>query len=745
MTAARVATAVAVDSGATGVLGSDLESPFGWIAMRATRGQIGRPRLVVTRTSAATAVGNAVAAPDVSATLPFAKDEVLVVWTPGMAALGRALEMAILGASVIDLIGTQEMLQTQDGLVYRLKVPGGTVAAIQILSRMPGVVLAEPNYRLSLQATSNDPYYTDGSLWGMNSADSPTAFGPDGTTNQYGCGAEAAWAAGVTGSSTVVVGVIDEGIQITHPELAPNIWVNPGEVAGDGIDNDNNGYIDDVNGWDFYYGDNTVYDGAEDDHGTHVAGTIGAVGGNGTGVAGVNWNVKIIPAKFLGPYGGYISDAVAALDYLVDLKNRYHINLVAASNSWGGGGYSAALHGAIIRAAKADILFVAAAGNSSSNNDTTGSYPSNYSSLVASATETAASYECVIAVASITSSGALSYFSSYGASTVDIGAPGSGVISTVPENSYANYSGTSMATPHVTGALALYASQHPTATAADLRTAILGNATPTTSLAGITVTGGRLNLVGLFTSNPVVSISPVSVSVAEGNSGTAAVTLTVGLSQAAVSTVTVGYATANGSATAGQDYTAASGTVTFTAGQTSQQVSVTVAGDATIEADETFTVTLSAASGATLGAAVSTVTITNDDLPVVSISPVSVSVVEGDSGTATVTVTVGLSQASLGTVTVGYATANGSASAGLDYTAASGTVTFTAGQTSQQVSVSVAGDATVEADETFTVVLSAASGATLGTATSTVTIANDDGPVVSISPVSVSVVEGDSG
>ncbi|MFZ4374511.1 MAG: S8 family peptidase, partial [Mycobacterium sp.] len=505
MTSAHVSPVVSVDSVADGVRGSDLESPLGWLAARTTSGQIGRPRRGVTRTLAAMAV----AAPEVPATLPFAKDEVLVVWEPGVTAFGRGLGMAILGASVIDLIGTEEMLQTQDGVVYRLKVPGGTVAAIQILSRLPGVALVEPNYRLSLQATSNDPYYTAGSLWGMNSDDSPTAFGPDGTTNQYGCGAEAAWAAGVTGSSTVVVGVIDEGIQITHPDLAPNIWVNPGEVAGDGIDNDNNGYTDDINGWDFYYDDNTVYDGAEDDHGTHVAGTIGAVGGNGTGVAGVCWNVKIIPAKFLGPYGGFTSDAVAALDYLVDLKNRYNINLVAASNSWGGGGYSTALHSAIIRAAKADILFVAAAGNSSSNNDTIGAYPSNYSSLVASATETAASYESVIAVASITSWGALSGFSSYGASTVDIGAPGSGVISTVPDNSYANYSGTSMATPHVTGALALYASQNPTATAAGLRTAILGNATPTTSLAGITVTGGRLNLEGLFTSNPVVSISPV--------------------------------------------------------------------------------------------------------------------------------------------------------------------------------------------------------------------------------------------
>jgi chitinase len=219
--------------------------------------------------------------------------------------------------------------------------------------------------------------------------------------------------------------------------------------------------------------------------------------------------------------------------------------------------------------------------------------------------------------------------------------------------------------------------------------------------------------------------------VAEGNTGSKAVTFTVSLSQAAGSTVTVRYATANGSATAGQDYTAASGTLTFTAGQTSQQVSVTVLGDAAVEADETFTVTLSAPSGASLGAAkTSTVTITNDDLPVVSISPVSASVAEGNSGSKAVTFTVSLSQAAGSTVTVRYATANGSATAGQDYTAASGTLTFTAGQTSKQVSVTVLGDRTIEADETLTLTLSAPAGAVLGAGkTATITITNDDNAV----------------
>lgn len=473
----------------------------------------------------------------------------LIGWKPGTSATGRAQALAMIQAKVIDNIGTQAMLKAGQG-VLRLQVPGGTEAAIKALANNPSVAFVEPNYKVTSGAIANDSYYTSGALWGMESDDTPTAYGPSGTTNQYGIGAEEAWGLGFTGSPNVVVAVIDEGMQITHPDLAPNIWVNPGEVPGDGVDNDANGFIDDVNGWDFYYDDKTVYDAGEDAHGTHVAGTIAGVGGSGAGVAGACWSCKIIPAKFLGPQGGYISDAVSALNYLVDLKSRYNINLVAVNNSWGGGGYSSAMHGAILRAAKADILFIAAAGNSTSDNDTTASYPSNYSSLQASATETAASYESVVAVASITSTGGLSSFSSYGANTVDLGAPGSGIISSVPVDSYASYSGTSMATPHVTGAIALYASYNTTANAAGLRTAILGNTKATTSLAGKTVTGGRLSLEGLFgTATPppppvsatydptVVSISAgaprrnvrTDVAITVGNLGNTAAQVTVSL------------------------------------------------------------------------------------------------------------------------------------------------------------------------------------------------------------------------
>lgn len=356
--------------------------------------------------------------------------------------------------------------------------------SIEILKQDPTVEFAEPNWIYTHAATSNDPYYTNGSLWGMyGSATSPA--------NQYGCGAGSAWAAGHTGSSTIYVGIIDEGFQTNHPDLQANIWVNPFDPV-DGVDNDGNGYKDDVNGWDFDGNNNSVYDGGTrgslDTHGTHVAGTIGGVGGNGVGVAGVNWSVKMISGKFLGRRGGTTANSIKAVDYFTDLKTRHGLDIVATNNSWGGGGFSQALFDAIERANAANILFIAAAGNGGSdgvgdNNDSVANYPSNYTN------------SNVVAVASITSTGALSSFSNYGATTVDIGAPGSGIYSSLPYNTYGSYSGTSMATPHVTGGVALYASTHA-ARGAALKSAVLAAATPTASLAGKCVTGGRLNVSG---------------------------------------------------------------------------------------------------------------------------------------------------------------------------------------------------------------------------------------------------------
>jgi len=174
--------------------------------------------------------------------------------------------------------------------------------ALRILNHLPGVEFAEPNWVVTPQSVSNDPLCLDGSLWGMYGDDLPSLIGPTGTTNPYGTQAEKAWAAGFTGSKDIYVGVIDQGIQLDHPDLAANVWTNPGEIPGNGIDDDGDGYVDDVHGWNAANNNGMVsYEDATQIHGTHVAGTIGAVGGNGLGVAGVNWNVILVADGYVSP------------------------------------------------------------------------------------------------------------------------------------------------------------------------------------------------------------------------------------------------------------------------------------------------------------------------------------------------------------------------------------------------------------------------------------------------------------
>lgn len=424
-----------------------------------------------------TTIGGGAQPPQVT-TADFVPNEVIVQFAAGASPAAKAAARARVGGATADVVRNNlEVLRVPPGLAV--------AAAVRGLQGDPAVTFAEPNWIYTHGLTSNDPYYTNGSLWGMYGAGTAPA-------NQYGSGAAAAWAAGKAGSHSVHIGIIDEGV-MPHDDFGTNVWVNPGETAGNFIDDDRNGYVDDVRGWDFAGNDNSTYDGTTDDHGTHVAGTIGAVGGNGVGVAGVNWNVTMIPVKFLGRNGGTTANAVKSIDYLIDLKTRYGLNLVASNNSWGGGGFSQALLDAINRSRDAGMLFIAAAGNGGrdgvgDNNDASAYYPASYNS------------DAIIAVAAITSSGAKSGFSNYGATTVDLGAPGSAVYSTLPgkqnASAYGSYSGTSMATPHVTGAAALYASLHLGATAQQIKNAILSSTVATPSLAGRTVTGGRVNVSG---------------------------------------------------------------------------------------------------------------------------------------------------------------------------------------------------------------------------------------------------------
>lgn len=339
-----------------------------------------------------------------------------------------------------------------------------TDALIQALQRNPHVAYAEPNYIVSIVQTPNDPNYN--LLWGLQKIQ-----------------AAAAWDT-TTGSNTVVVGVVDTGVDNTHDDLSANIWSNSGSI---------NGCPAGTHGYNAIT--KTCYPMDDNSHGTHVSGTIGAVGNNGTGVAGVNWTTSIMGLKFLDKNGsGYTSDAVAAIDWAVRAKQS-GVNVRVLNNSWGGGGFSQALLDEINKAADWDILFMAAAGNNRTNNDRKPSYPASYGT----ANE--------IAVAATDQNEQLASFSNYGPATVDLGAPGVSILSTVPGNAYASYSGTSMATPHVSGAAALILATCANLPVSALKSTILNNVDPLDSLSGRVKTGGRLN-VSRATQNCATPPSP---------------------------------------------------------------------------------------------------------------------------------------------------------------------------------------------------------------------------------------------
>ena len=342
----------------------------------------------------------------------------------------------------------------------------------------------QPNYAISINTTTpDDPSFNQ--LWGLHNT------GQGGGVDDADIDAIEAWDI-QTGSSDIVIGVIDTGIDYNHPDLAGNMWVNPGEIAGNGIDDDNNGYIDDVHGFDFVDYDGDPMDGNA--HGTHVAGTIAAEGNNTTGVVGVNWNASLMALRFLDDNGnGSTYGALQALEYATMMGAQI------TNNSWGGGGFDPAMYNVIAAAGDAGSLFVAAAGNSTNDNDASLSYPASYD------------LENIISVAATNRNDSLSWFSNYGATTVDLGAPGSSIYSTVPGGGYASFDGTSMASPHVAGVAALVLSQDPTLSPVDLKQIILDSVDPVSTLSGVTLTGGRLNALNAITQTRTPGTHVVSI------------------------------------------------------------------------------------------------------------------------------------------------------------------------------------------------------------------------------------------
>ena len=359
---------------------------------------------------------------------------------------------------------------------YLISSPDESLTALPHLLSLLGqekelIRYVEPDYVVrSQQTTPNDPYY--GLLWGLNNNSTPAA---DISAPQI-------WDL-TTGDRQVIIGGIDTGMDYTHPDLVSNIWHNAADPVN-GVDDDGNGYIDDTTGWNFSADNNDPMDGQG--HGTHTAGTIGATGNNGIGVVGVNWRCQLMPLKFLDNTGsGVTSDAADALHYVADLRRR-GVNIRITNNSWGGGGYSTAFQDALQENEALGILFMAAAGNAlpgypPNNNDLTPFYPSGYGNAN------------VIAIAATDSQDALAYFSFYGSRTVHLAAPGNYIYSTLNGARYGTMSGTSMATPHVSGVAALLWSLWPTARAEDIKDAILKGVDVIPSLTGQTITGGRLN------------------------------------------------------------------------------------------------------------------------------------------------------------------------------------------------------------------------------------------------------------
>ncbi|MGE3973135.1 MAG: S8 family serine peptidase [Bdellovibrionales bacterium] len=379
----------------------------------------------------------------------------------------------------------KEVINREGDLVLVQK-QGTRKSAIASLSSTGIVEYAEPNFIYRIGGmTPDDAQYKE--LWGMKNTGQTVSNVPG--VAGIDINAEKAWEI-TTGSKNVIVGVIDTGVDFNIPDLKATAWVNEAEAKGRaGVDDDKNGYVDDINGYDFVNNDGDPTD--DHGHGSHVSGTIGGQGNNGMDVVGVNWNVTIMGLKFLSASGsGSLASAIKAIDYATMMGAHF------TSNSWGGGGFSQALFDSIKKANDKNMLFIAAAGNNGTNNDTTPQYPANYQ------------IPNVISVAAITNTGAKASFSCYGARTVHVGAPGNYILSTIPmaldgqdgkRDGLASWRGTSMATPHVSGVAALVLAKYPGMSAMELKDRLVKTARPLSGMKGVVSSGGIVDAYNALT------------------------------------------------------------------------------------------------------------------------------------------------------------------------------------------------------------------------------------------------------
>jgi thermitase len=355
-------------------------------------------------------------------------------------------------------------------IVVKMPVVQTTDSVVKTLNQNSIVEYSEPNFIYHANKTPNDPMY--GQLWGMKNigqADSDGQVGMAGVDID----AEAAWDI-TTGNKNTLIAIIDTGVDYNHPDIKANAWTNAAEANGTpGVDDDGNGVIDDIHGYNAITNSGDPMD--DHGHGTHCAGTIGGNGNDGVGVAGVNWEANIMGVKFLDANGsGTLEDAVKAIAY----ANKMGAKVM--SNSWGGGGFSQTLFDVIKETNESGALFIAAAGNDYSNNDTSPAYPASYQ------------VENIISVAAVDNKGLKAGFSNYGKKTVHLGAPGVNILSSTG-GAYDSWSGTSMATPHVSGVAALVWGNETNLTAAEVKARLLTTARPLAGLRGKTITGGLLN------------------------------------------------------------------------------------------------------------------------------------------------------------------------------------------------------------------------------------------------------------